>query len=128
MSTIFRSRAVSEDGYYQIDFNTFGISLTKITLADTLLLPMSHWVYLLINQYIEGSDYHNYNKRMDVGGLQQPTGLYSWEIAYKSVPIVIPDSFKLEWDSPKQEHKCKFVPYVGLIESFNHCESCGKKQ
>lgn len=140
MPTTFRSRAVSEDGYYEIDFTTFGISLTKITRDEWLLLPKNRGVHLLTNQYIEGSDFSNYVKRMDVGGLQPPTGLVSpFGITYISDPYLKDDEWFLtngsnvvyNGESPKfvtLEHKCEFVPYVGLIESFNHCESCGKKQ
>jgi hypothetical protein len=122
MSTIFRSRAVTEDDYYEVDFTTFGISLTKITKNEaTSLFLITNWVYLLAGQYLEGSDHNNYVKRMDV---VLPTSTQQLEFNLDTNPEY---ETRIGYD-PVVTHECTFVKYTGLSESFNHCSDCGKKQ
>lgn len=125
MSTIYRSRTVIEDAFYQVDFTTFGIQLTKLTSEETMLLPLTHWVYLYENMYLEGSDYNNYVKRMDVVNQQLTMPILPQGIVMNNGN----DQLFTDYDAnPTTIHTCKYVPYMGLNESFNYCFECGKKQ
>jgi len=96
--TIFMSRTVSEEGFYQVDFNTLGIFLTKISKEETNEIPYTHWVYMVPFQYIEGNNINSWCKKQ------------SSDLSIKIEPT----------------HTCNFTEYQGLFETGKFC-SCGKQ-
>ncbi len=99
------SRTVSEDGYYEIEFNSLGIHLTQITKDEINEIPFSHWVYMNKGQRIEGSDINN----------------------YKKIPVqCILEDEQLSLDL--NVHVCQYKEYHGLIETGKFCVICGTKQ
>ncbi len=95
---MFKSRVVTEDGFYEINFTSHGIDLTKISKEETNEIPYSHWMYLFASQHIEGIDIHNCKR--------------------------ITPEIKL---FQKDDHKCDFKPYIGLYEVYSICD-CGERK
>lgn len=108
---MFKSRTVDEEGYYELEFNSQGFHLTKISHEEVKSLPIQYWVYMSPGQYVEGDDINTWRKRP-----------FIWD-------LIEAKSFKE--DKPEQtvqQHVCKFEEYHGLFEVNKVCTICGKNE
>lgn len=116
-----KSLEVSQDGYYQIDFNPQGVFLTKLEPEEINYLPMNFWAYMNVGQYIDGTDSNNWQKKPLFYTDDTLKSLYA-------IDSVKYDRWKKQEEMPPTTHKCQKAEYHGLFETDLYCKVCGVKQ